>query len=222
MTDIGSTHQGYDHNDEIAEFGKEEAQRRARARRDAGLTEARERKQACAAIEGAKPYVPKTRRADVNGYDGDEYRHVVNTFGEGAKRAEAVQEWPEPDDVEALSDLPAPAFPIECLPPAMRGWAEDSARRIQCPVEMVAVPMIAMTAGAIGAHAAIRMSAGDWFERPALYSMIISPRSFSKTPTFKAATFPLSVIEREWEPGFRAAMAEWNKLEAEHKVRRQA
>jgi hypothetical protein len=135
-------------------------------------------------IDAAKPYVPKTTKGD---------RPL-----DSAQHSDRSEEFPEPDDISCLNEPPAPNFPTECLPAVMRAWVEEGASALQAPAEMIAVPMIAVTAGCIGSGAAIELNRKGWQERCAMYCAVFAPKGSIKSPCLKHAIFPLSVIEREY------------------------
>jgi hypothetical protein len=90
---------------------------------------------------------------------------------------------------------PAPEFPIHALPPAIRDYVEASARSINVPVEMVAVPIIAVAGALMGNryHLALKT---DYCAYPSLWAAIVAPPGSGKTPALNAASRPLKMMQR--------------------------
>src|SRR5258708_38342642 len=71
----------------------------------------------------------------------------------------------------------------------MARFGRDAAAAVNCPVDYIAVPILALAGGAIGASRELEIKAG-WRERPCLYAAVIAPPGSAKTPALKLATAP--------------------------------
>lgn len=181
------------------------------------------------AIDNAAPYVPQAQRkttpediyVDTPRAAAAKQRSMKGDLRQPAPQPDDF-EFPEPDDISSLNDPPAPTFPAEWLPAAARVWAEESAISLQAPVEMIAVPMIAILAGCIGSDAAIELNRKGWQERCAMYGAVFAPKGSIKSPALKAATFPLAIIEGENRKEWEAKNAAWKEQADEAKLRLKA
>ncbi len=99
-------------------------------------------------------------------------------------------------------------FPVEVFPAVIRRYVEEGAAALGVPVDMVAVPLLAFAAGAIGNTRALRVKAG-WVVRPILWLAVIGEPGSGKSPALDHARHPLDVLQRAaWET-FRTAMQQW-------------
>jgi Protein of unknown function (DUF3987) len=107
--------------------------------------------------------------------------------------------WPEPDAIEER--LPAvPDFDPELLPVALRPLVEDTADRMQVPLDFPAVTAIIALAGAVNRRASIQPKRADhgWIVVPNLWGGIVASPGQKKSPTIAAMTAPLRAIEKSW------------------------
>jgi hypothetical protein len=88
---------------------------------------------------------------------------------------------------EHLDLLP---FPLEVFPGALRDFVSDAAAALAAPPEYVAVPMLVMAGGAIGASRALEIKPG-WTERPCLYAAVVGLPGSARTPALKRVASPI-------------------------------
>lgn len=97
--------------------------------------------------------------------------------------------WDWPDPKEIRTEL-SPITPMsrEMIPEPIREWVWDTAYRMQCPPEGVAVAAIVAISGVIGAGCAMRpKSKDDWMVIPNLWGALIGrPGVILKSPALKA------------------------------------
>ncbi len=114
----------------------------------------------------------------------------------------------------------APPFPVEALPPACRRFAEEAARAIGCPVDLVAVPMLALLAAGVGNSRVVELKRG-WTESATLFLAVVQPPGGKKTPAAKAALSPVWKrqvdLKREYREEREAYEEEHRRWEAERK-----
>lgn len=134
------------------------------------------------------------------GGDGDAIR----------KEVEALVEKAEPEAVT----LDAPAvgafkpFPFWVMPDPVRAFITEGARAIGCDPSMVALPLLAGLASAIGNTHRIELKRG-WNEPPILWMVTVGESGAHKTPAFKLAMKAIrKVQDRAWKE-HKAAMIEY-------------
>jgi hypothetical protein len=107
--------------------------------------------------------------------------------------------WPTPaallkDEIET-----APQFPNAFLPGPLSDFACDVTDRMQCAVDIVAVPLIICATTAIGKDFRMAPKAGDdWTERACLWGGLILPSGSMKSPGFNKALKPLRRLQSEF------------------------
>lgn len=104
-----------------------------------------------------------------------------------------VSEWPEPGPLPSeLVDVEA--FEPTLLPESFRGWIEDIAERLQCPIDFPAVGSMVVLAGIVGRKVGIRPKRhDDWLVIPNLWGAVIGRPGIMKSP---ALDEPLNVLKR--------------------------
>ena len=118
-------------------------------------------------------------------------------------------EWPEP--IPLAAELPpVAAFDPDLLPYAFRDFAMDTADRMQCPIDFVAVALVVCLGGAVSRRARVQPKAQDsgWMVTPNLWGAIVALPGQLKTPTLAAAAKPLREIEEEARRVHEKAVAE--------------
>jgi len=112
----------------------------------------------------------------------DQYTEVIapETFGGSVGEQDGTFR-----EFSALPDLlpPVPEFDPALLPDSVRGWIEDCAAALQCPLAFVAVPAVAALGGVIGRQLGIAIKQHErWIERPVLWAAIVGRPSSGKSP----------------------------------------
>jgi predicted DNA-binding transcriptional regulator AlpA len=121
--------------------------------------------------------------------------HEDGEVGPGGRAAGS----PNPDVPATIAPRPgsaggAPPFPVEAFPGPLRTFAAEAATSIGCPVDLVALPMLAAAATAIGTSRVIEAKPG-WREGPRLYLAAVAPPGSGKTPAEEAAFGPIRRLE---------------------------
>jgi putative DNA primase/helicase len=100
------------------------------------------------------------------------------------------------------------AFDPELLPYSFRDFAVDTADRMQCPIDFVAVALVVCLGGAVSRRARVQPKAQDsgWIVTPNLWGAIVALPGQLKTPTLAAAAKPLRDIEEEARTAHAKAM----------------
>jgi Protein of unknown function (DUF3987) len=123
--------------------------------------------------------------------------------------------WADPDDIEAPLP-PVPAFDPRLLPESLLPIVQDTADRMQVPIDFPAVAAVMCLAGVVNRRAAIQPKRADasWLVIPNLWGGIVASPGQKKSPAISAITAPLRAIESGWRQEQEAAMAEY-ELQAE-------
>lgn len=126
---------------------------------------------------------------------------------------------PQPWPAITRLDLPhLPPFPVACLPPPLRDFAEALAETHQVPVDLPAVLMLPTVAALIAKKVEIKAGPG-WCEPCNLYAVVALPPAHRKSAVFRDVTQPLEDIERRTAEQLAETIAD---KEHQHKIVAQA
>ncbi len=128
----------------------------------------------------------------------------------GILQAEEGGEAPPPT---APPPVPAPPFPIAALPEPLRRLAEAGAAALPCPIDYIAVPMLAAAGVAIGNAYAIEVKRG-WREGPRIFCGVIGPSGAKKSPALHLAMQPLYEYQIRLSRAFEAKEADYARAVA--------
>lgn len=124
-------------------------------------------------------------------------RAEVDKILESAAARTILEPWSDPKDLRT-STIDAPAMAAEMVPAKLRPWITDISERMNCPIEMVAVPAFAAFAGLIGRRCAMKPKENDnWTEIPNLWGMLVAPPSRMKSSILKSVYAPIYQMEDE-------------------------
>lgn len=110
---------------------------------------------------------------------------------------EKTNEWPP---ICNLPPLEAEIFemPIDLVPKPFQGWIKDVCERWQIPVEMIAVPVLAVFSSVLGCQLGIApREFDDWVIIPTLWCMLIAPSGSMKSDVLKEALKFVQDIENK-------------------------
>lgn len=112
---------------------------------------------------------------------------------------------------QALPNLPpVMALPFEALPPRIRDFVADTAERMQCPPDFVAVSALCAISAVIGNKIRVCPKANDdWEIVLNLWGAIIGRPSAMKSPSMKAALAPLHALEARYRDEFEGEHAHY-------------
>lgn len=115
---------------------------------------------------------------------------------------------------------PVPRLDPDLLPQALRPAAVDIADRLQCPVEYLAVSMLAAAGAVVGNRVGIFPYANDesWEVYPALWGGIVGDPGTKKSPAIQAAHRPLRHLEEVADQEHAKAMQQYDSLRAHHEA----
>lgn len=110
----------------------------------------------------------------------------------------AVDDWPEPLPLASPELPPVAPMPPEMLPEPFRAWLADIARRMQCPLDFVAVGAIVAASSVIGAGCGIRPKVrDDWEVICNLWGGPVARPSMMKTPSLAEVIKILARMEAD-------------------------
>ena len=101
----------------------------------------------------------------------------------------------EPDQLHTNKVLP---FPLEIFPHSLQEFARQVATSVGCPIDLVAVPMLAVAATAIGASRAIEAKPG-WQESARIYVATVAPPGSGKSPAETIVTRPVYRLQNKYQ-----------------------
>ncbi len=162
-------------------------------------------------LKKKSPETPDPAAADAKNGSGTASGNISDQSGQ--------IELPEPQPLTEPPP-PAPVFPIDCLPKVAADYIKNAAYRMQCPIDLVAIPVLVTMAGAIGSKIEFQPKQLDnWPLRACLWGMIISPKGTRKSSALKAATKPLEKIQAKLAETDKIELDKWKAKNDEHKVR---
>lgn len=103
---------------------------------------------------------------------------------------------------------PAPSWPAGITPPAVDAYCAAQALAIAVPPEMVFVPLLVFAGATIGNAAELLLKPG-WAVLPALWAALIADPGRKKTPSLRAAQWPLNVLQKRKYDRWQADMAQF-------------
>jgi putative DNA primase/helicase len=122
-------------------------------------------------------------------------------------------DWPDPGPI--LDELPpVQSLARELVPVSLRALVEDTAERMQVPVDYPAATVVLCLAGCVNRRASIqpKMNDSSWIVIPNLWGGIVAHPGFLKSPVIQTITHPLVRIESEWFRQYEIDMAEYERV----------
>jgi hypothetical protein len=163
-----------------------------------------------AAIQGAQPVAPKEQQESDNNMQS-------NLARLDARRTDP-QEWPEPEKLPELPDVPP--FDLDYLPGPLRAFVQDISERMQAPPEFAAVGVMVMAGSAIGRNVGIRPKLSDsWTVIPNLWGMIVGKSGIMKSPALSEALAPLKRMQALAFEKYEEEQAEFEVHERAAKIK---
>lgn len=160
----------------------------------------------------SKPFKEAKQVTGVTGVTGDS-GHVAVTSGQI-----------EPTSPQELQQSPlymrfvhAEPFPVEVLPGAARLIVEEAVASMDCPADLVGVPVLATMASAIGASRAVALKE-DWVQYSSLFMGVIASPGSMKTPAAEVALQPLYDIQKEQVKEYEEKMEAFEERERDYEL----
>jgi hypothetical protein len=133
---------------------------------------------------------------------------------------EAIVAKAEPVDEgasDAEDDLAWTPFPVDALPEPLATFVSEAALAIGVDPSMVALPLLATVAGAIGNTRRLVVKSG-WSIPPVLWTAVISESGSGKTPAFRAAAQFTEFAQTKAFIAHGAAMTEYDTAMANYEL----
>jgi hypothetical protein len=143
--------------------------------------------------------------------------------GNGDCRSLAPSDWPEPEPLGGELP-PVQECDLRMLPDGLCPVIEDTADRMQVPLDFPAIVSVIALAGATNGRASIQPKAADttWHVVPNLWGGIVAPPGLLKSPTISTITRPLTQIEAFWRAEHDSAVSEYELQKEEAELRKAA
>ena len=103
---------------------------------------------------------------------------IVPTARQRVATAESIDVWPDP--IPLRDELP-PVLPFDpaMLPSQLRAWGKDIAERMNCPMDLVAIPTVIAAGSLIGRRVGIRPQLHtNWQEAGNLWGCVCGQCSY--------------------------------------------
>ncbi|WP_027883448.1 DUF3987 domain-containing protein [Meiothermus rufus] len=121
--------------------------------------------------------------------------------------------WPEPEPLDDLDTPTPPAFDaLKLLPEPLGPWAEDTAARMNAPVEFTVTAALVAAAGVLGNRVLVAPDPEanpGWLEAPNLWGLLVGEPGTRKSPVMEAAFAPLHALEAELHRENQRRRTEW-------------
>jgi hypothetical protein len=113
-----------------------------------------------------------------------------------------------------------PAFPIDVFPEPLRGLIEAAAAGFEAPVELAALPAMAVLGAALGP----RWVCGPrgLLRPPAVWLVVTAPSGSGKTPVGRPLVEPIVLLDRQLREAFEHALEGWKTRESARRGRKGA
>ena len=108
-----------------------------------------------------------------------------------------------------------PAFPVDAMPVKTRAFIRETAKALDCPLDLVGVPVLGACSAAIGNSRRVRMKR-DWSPSPSLYLAVVDRSGSGKSPAQKAALEPIMRQQRAYRDLYEEAKRDYEREKAEY------
>ncbi|MBY0229408.1 MAG: DUF3987 domain-containing protein, partial [Gemmataceae bacterium] len=116
------------------------------------------------------------------------------------------KEWETP--LPFTDDEAPPPFPVEVLPASLAEFVSAAAEALPCQPDHVALPLLAMAGGVIGASRALSVKEGCE-QKASLYAAVISYPGEKKSPALELVKAPLDANDEMSRALWRSAMKDY-------------
>jgi hypothetical protein len=138
-------------------------------------------------------------------------RDTVRAMVAAAPEVTMHDTWPEPD-MRIIEDgcVPAPVLDDDALPAGWTSWITTEAVARGCPRDYIAAALIGAASAWIGNARRIAATA-DWIEPAHLWIALVGGPSAGKTPALRPVIEASRALERDAEPAWREAVAQYER-----------
>lgn len=128
---------------------------------------------------------------DVTSYlDGLQLTETDLSAVDTCVESEPSTDAPPADGTSATSSVTVLPFPVDVFPDALQQFALQAAQSLNCPLDLIAVQMVAACGTAIGGSRTLQVTS-DWQESPCMYVAIVAPPGGGKSPAKALVCAPL-------------------------------
>src|SRR5262249_4562542 len=140
-----------------------------------------------------------------------EHEPAPQTQRRSARTPAPPVDWPEPD-LRLVEDdrAPAPVLDNDALPAAWENWISAEADARGCPRDYIAAALMGAASAWIGNARRIAATA-NWIEPAHLWFALIGSPSAGKSPALRPTIEASRAIERDGEPAWREALAQYER-----------
>jgi len=133
--------------------------------------------------------------------------------------ASPIVPWSDPEPLpKAL--LPVLAFDTSLLPKAFKAYADEASEVMQCPIEYIAVALMAALGGVVGKSCIIHPKAlSSWAVAPNLWAALIGRPSMMKSPAMTSAMSGVSALIAEARKVYSDALEHFEIQQKVHKAK---
>src|SRR5262249_11661631 len=108
-----------------------------------------------------------------------------------------------------LAELPEPeAFPVDILPALLQQYVQESAWALNCPVDFVAVPLLAVAGGAVGNSRPPAITRTH-LQSACLFAAVVGRPGSAKSPALEMVGAPLAAAQWRYRQEWKAAVKAW-------------
>jgi DNA polymerase-1 len=143
---------------------------------------------------------------------GDNVVHSVRRWL-GIQGEHTPEMWPEPIPLGSVPE--APPFPLDVFPDVLQRFISEAAAALPSPPDYLAVPLLGMAGGMIGASRAVAIK-NKHVQRAVLYTGVVGPPGSAKTPALEAVTEPIGDVEEQLQAKYEAELAQYERDKEEY------
>jgi len=135
--------------------------------------------------------------------------------------AAPINIWPDP--IPLQDELPSVLpFRPDLLPGQLRAWVQDIVERMNCPMELVAIPAMVAAGSLLGRRVGIRpQRRTNWQEAANLWGCVVARPGSMKSPAASEALAPLRRLEAKAAEEHQIALARHKAAEALYKLEKE-
>ena len=144
----------------------------------------------------------------------------MNTGASNREQPAFFEGWHTPRPLMTKLPTVLPLSP-EILPGQLRDWVQDIAERMNCPIDLVAIPAMVAAGSLIGRKVGIRpQQRTDWLEVGNLWGCVIARPGSLKSPAANEALAPLRRLETQAASQHEIELASFKVKETLFKLER--
>ena len=149
-------------------------------------------------------------------------RQIIDD-GDGSPEAfKLAAELTAPCGDQASAVNVAEPFPLDVLPEPLQEYTRISSGAFACPPQAMAMSLLTAAGGLIGARLGIDGVKPGWIESATLWTAIVAPSGWKKSPIWQQATKPITQLENRAAAEYECLRDGYKKLKADAKAAKTA